>query len=198
MQRDVTVRVLDAAERDAGFDDLAQLRITVFRDFPYLYDGDAAYERDYLSIWFQAEGAYVAGAFDGSLMVGACTAVPLSAHSEAFAAPFAARGLDPASFFYFGESVLLAGYRGQGIGGRFFDLREAEARRQGFATCLFSAVVRPFDHPMRPAGYRPLDDFWQRRGYRRMGGFSTLFSWKDIGDEAETEKPMQYWFRDIG
>ncbi len=28
---------------------LARLRITVFRDFPYLYDGDAAYEARYLA-----------------------------------------------------------------------------------------------------------------------------------------------------
>jgi hypothetical protein len=29
-------------------DDLARLRVTVFRDWPYLYDGDAEYERRYL------------------------------------------------------------------------------------------------------------------------------------------------------
>ena len=36
---------------------LAALRIAVFRDFPYLYDGDAAYEAAYLASFAAADGA---------------------------------------------------------------------------------------------------------------------------------------------
>lgn len=192
------VRPLSAEEAAARFDDLAGLRITVFRAFPYLYDGDMAYERDYLATYMEAPGAFIAGAFDGDALVGASTAAPLGEHKTAFAEPFAARGLDPDDFFYFGESVLLPAYRGRGAGVAFFDLREAEARRQGFAHCLFSAVIRPEDHPMRPADYVPLDDFWRKRGYRRLEGVRTGFAWKDIGETGETEKPMEYWVKSLG
>jgi hypothetical protein len=34
-----------SGELEAALDDLARLRIAVFADWPYLYEGDAAYER---------------------------------------------------------------------------------------------------------------------------------------------------------
>jgi len=40
--------------------DVARLRIAVFRDWPYLYDGDAAYEAHYLQTYTRApESAFV-------------------------------------------------------------------------------------------------------------------------------------------
>lgn len=189
----VEVRRLARAEVEAAFDDLARLRIAVFRDFPYLYDGDLGYERRYLATYMHSPGAVVVGALDGATLVGAATASPLADHFEEFAQPFAARGLDPADFFYFGESVLLAEYRGQGVGVRFFEEREAAAREAGFSHCVFSAVVRPADHPARPADYRPLDGFWTRRGYARIAGLTTGFCWRDVGEAAESVKPMEYW-----
>ena len=45
----VTVRPLTGAEFDAAIPALANLRIQIFRVFPYLYDGDLAYEEKYLA-----------------------------------------------------------------------------------------------------------------------------------------------------
>lgn len=194
----VGVRSLSAGEVERRFDELAGLRISVFRAWPYLYDGDMDYERRYLETYLAAPGAFVCGAFDGERLVGAATASPLSQHKDEFAEPFERRDLNVGDFFYFGESVLLPDYRGQGVGVRFFELREAEARRQGFSKCIFSAVIRPADHPMRPKNYVPLDAFWRNRGYERIKGFETAYGWKDIGDAVETGKPMEYWMRELG
>lgn len=189
----VEVRRLTADEVERSIDELARLRIVVFRAFPYLYDGDIAYERRYLKTYMESPGAVVIGAYEGRQLVGAATAAPLADHFSEFAEPFARAGLSPEQYFYFGESVLLPAYRGRGVGVRFFDERERAAREQGFAACVFSAVVRPGDHPMRPADYRPLDDFWRNRGYVRVEGLVTEFSWLDAGQQAETPKPMEYW-----
>ena len=179
----------------AIFDDLARLRITVFRDYPYLYDGDLDYERGYLDRFLAAPGAVVIGAFDGLRLVGAATASPLGEHHDEFATPFRERGMEVARLFYFGESVLEASYRGQGAGVRFFEEREQAARQAGFGETVFSAVVRPQHHPARPKGYQPLDNFWRNRGYERIEGMTTQFAWKDIGSAQETEKPMEYWHK---
>ncbi|WP_337180212.1 GNAT family N-acetyltransferase [Sphingopyxis granuli] len=193
MAAPVDVRRLSRRETEAAFDDLARLRIEVFRDFPYLYEGDFDYERRYLATYMASPGAVVIGAFDGATLVSAATASPLSDHFEEFAGPFAARGLDPADFFYFGESVLRQAYRGRGVGVRFFEEREKAAREAGFSRCVFSSVVRPTDHPARPAGYAPLDAFWTKRGYARIEGLATGFSWRDVGEAHETVKPMEFW-----
>ena len=193
----LAVRRLDRSEAQAAFDDLARLRIEVFRDFPYRYEGDLDYERRYLATYLSQEGAAIIGAFDGPRLVGAATASPLANHFAEFAQPFAERGLDIADFYYFGESVLERAYRGQGVGVRFFEEREKAARQDGFSNCLFSAVVRPDDHPLRPSDYRPLDEFWRKRGYRRLEGFLTRFSWRDVGETRETEKPMEFWIKEL-
>jgi GNAT superfamily N-acetyltransferase len=176
--------------------DLARLRITVFRDWPYLYDGTLDYERAYIEKFSASEGAVIVAAFDGEAIVGAATASPMVGHADAFAEPFRARGYDIARIFYFGESVLLSAYRGRGIGHAFFNHREAHARAVGgFGHATFCGVVRPDTHPARPSGYVPLDAFWTKRGYARVEGLVGSFDWLDLGDTEKTAKPMQFWMK---
>ena len=190
-------RVLTGPALDAALDDVAALRIAVFRDWPYLYEGSLDYERRYLESYRTSPGAVVVGAFDGPRLVGAATGTPLEDHAEDFAAPFAATGLPLDSVFYCAESVLLPGYRGQGLGHAFFDLREAHARALGRRFSAFCAVIRPEDHPLKPKTYRPLDAFWRKRGYAPMPGVIAHFRWTDVGQTGETEKPLQFWGRPL-
>lgn len=197
MAKVTAVRALTGAALEGALDDVARLRIEVFRAWPYLYDGDLEYERKYLQSYRDSDRAIVVGAFDGDRLVGASTGAPLIDHAEDFAAAFDNTGLDLGDIFYCAESVLLSAYRGQGVGHKFFDLREAHARSLGFTKCAFCGVQRPADHPMRPAEYRPLDAFWRARGYEPTEGVVAQFSWKDIGEEGETLKPLQFWIRDL-
>jgi GNAT superfamily N-acetyltransferase len=176
------------------FDELAQLRIRVFRDFPYCYDGTVDYEKTYLQTYAESERAFLFAAYDGARMIGATTAIPLADETRDVQKPFVEAGYDLSRIFYFGESVLLPAYRGRGLGHRFFDEREAHAASFGqYEMTCFCAVVRPDDHPLRPPDYRPLDEFWLKRGYRREPRLRTEFSWTDIGDREESPKPMVYW-----
>jgi len=191
------VAALTGDDLTSAVGQVAQLRIDVFRDWPYLYDGDLAYEEAYLAPFAASEDAILVGAFDGAELVGASTGAPLQDHASDFAAAFAATDLDLADVFYCAESVLRPAYRGQGIGHQFFDLREAHARALGFTYAAFCGVIRPWDHPQRPESYRPLDAFWRGRGYQPMDGVVAEFSWKDIGDRGETLKPLQFWMRKL-
>jgi GNAT superfamily N-acetyltransferase len=183
---------------DAALPELARLRIAVFADWPYLYDGDLAYEERYLAAYRDSPGAVVVGAWDGERLVGAATGAPMEDHADDFAAALAGSGLPIEAIFYCAESVLLPEYRGRGAGHRFFDLREAHARALGRSHAVFCSVIRPADHPMRPAGYRPLDPFWRARGYAPLEGAVARFAWRDHGEAAETEKPLQVWIRRLG
>jgi len=191
----VEVRRLSGKDLVAALDDLAALRIAVFSAFPYLYDGDPAYEADYIREFAAEPGSVLVAAFDGTRIVGAATCSPMASQRHEFQAPFRERGMDIGRLFYFGESVLLPDYRGHGIGHTFFDQREAAAREADANAACFAAVVRPEDHPARPAGYRPLDEFWRKRGYAPVPGFVTELSWKEHGEAGESPKPMQYWLR---
>lgn len=193
----IETRILTGSYLEAALDDVARLRIAVFRDWPYLYDGSIAYERDYLKIYKDSADAVLVGAFDGERLIGASIGTPMTKHSDDFATAFAESDLDLSQLFYCAESVLLPEYRGNGLGHAFFDHREAHARLSGFQKICFCAVDRPHDHPLRPANYTPLDSFWRKRGYRPLEGVIAEFSWKDIDQPEETKKPLKFWFREM-
>ena len=191
----ISVRALRGAALEAALDDVARLRIAVFRDWPYLYDGSLDYEREYLATYRDSPGALLVGAFFGDVLVGASTSTPMEDHAGEFAAPMQGRGVPLERILYGAESVLLPEYRGKGIGHRFFDLREDHARALGRTPVAFCSVMRPDDHPLRPATYRTNDAFWQGRGYAPVPGAVAEFSWKDLGQAGETVKPLQFWMR---
>jgi len=182
----------------AVIEPLALLRITVFRDFPYLYEGTLDYEWEYLNTYAASERALLFTVFDGMQMVGATTCIPLLDETEAVQTPFLQSGHDLSSVFYFGESILLSNYRGMGLGHRFFDEREAHAAKFGtYRLTCFCAVERPENHPLRPAQYRPLDEFWIKRGYQKDPALSTRFLWPDLGEKQSTPKTMTYWTKPL-
>ncbi len=191
----IRVERLTGAALTRALGDVARLRIEVFRAWPYLYDGDAAYEEAYLQTYRDSADAILVGAFDGARLVGASTGTPMQDHAEDFAAAFAGQDIPLSDIFYCAESVLLPGYRGQGIGHAFFDAREDHARALGHRYSAFCGVQRPTDHPLRPRDYQPLDPFWRKRGYAPLEGAVAQFSWKDIDQETETDHPLQFWMR---
>ncbi|WP_137134877.1 GNAT family N-acetyltransferase [Rhizobium sp. FKY42] len=191
------VKSFSGSDATPFFDDLARLRITVFREFPYLYDGNPDYERTYLATYARSDGSFFVLAFDDEAVVGAATATPMATETEEVKAPFLASGRNPQDFLYFGESVLLPSYRGQGIGLAFFEGREQQARKLGLANCTFCAVERPEDHPRRPKDYAPLTRFWQKRGYSHHPELRTTFSWRDLDEESESPKPLSFWIRTL-
>lgn len=180
-------------------EDAARLRISVFREFPYLYEGDEAAERDYLRAYAECEGSVMVVAEAAGKVVGVSTGLPLAVADASFRLPFEAAGMATGEWFYFGESVLDPAWRGRGIGHQFFDRREAHARGLGFRKTCFCAVERPADHPLRPAGYRPHDAFWGKRGYVKQAGLRARFSWRQVDlPWSEVHNELVFWTRDPG
>jgi GNAT superfamily N-acetyltransferase len=177
---------------------LSRLRIAVFREWPYLYDGSLENEAGYLRSFAACPRAGLAVAFDGDTAVGCSSCLPLADEDDNILAPFRARGWDVSRFFYFGESVLLPAYRGQGVGVAFFGAREAHARATSdcdFAT--FCAVQRPPDHPMRPPGAVPLDEFWQKRGFVPYPDLVCTMRWKQVGSPEKVENRLAFWVKSL-
>lgn len=187
------LEVLSGPQLEPIIPELARLRIEVFREFPYLYQGSLHYEQQYLQKFLELPHSTVVVVRNGEQVVGASTALPL-AHAEAeFQQPFIQTGLNPQQWYYFGESVLDIAYRGQGIGKQFFQYREARAKVLGYPQTTFCAVVRPPNHPRKPSNYQALDDFWIRQGYTRQVGLICYFSWQDLDEASQSPKPMVFW-----
>lgn len=176
------------------FHDLAQLRIMVFKDFPYLYEGSMEYEMDYLHIYSKSERAFLFAVYDDTKMVGATTCIPLADETVEIQTTFLQHEMDISSIFYFGESILLPAYRGMGLGHRFFDEREKHALSfNEYKTTCFCSVIRPINHPLAPQDYRTNEAFWSKRGYVKQEKLTTEMSWLDVGEIESTSKKMVFY-----
>ena len=178
--------------------DLARLRIEVFREFPYLYDGDEDYERKYLQTYVKSPRSLAVLVYDGTELIGASTGLPMADETPEFQRAFVEKGYDIRKIFYCGESVLKKAYRGRGIYKHLFEAREHHAASLGgMELCTFCGVRRPPDHPLRPADYLPLNAIWQRFGYTERPELETQYVWKDIDAAEPSAKTMRFWTKSL-
>lgn len=190
-------KALSGDQVQPWLEELGRLRMEVFREYPYLYDGDLEYERKYLERYANAARGLVVLLMADGRLVGATTCLPMAEETAEFQAPFLRAGINLEEVFYFGESVVLEPFRGRGAGREFFRRREAHAREAGpFRVTTFCAVDRPVDHPLRPRAYRPLDEFWTAQGYRRRPELRCEFSWKEMGERGPSRKSLTFWLKE--
>lgn len=198
MKNEIEYLKFNGQEARSYIDELAHLRLTVFHDFPYLYEGNLEYEKNYLETYFKAQHSFILLVKHHQKIVGATTAIWAKEEEESFRVPFVKHNLNPDKILYFGESILLSKYRGLGVGKVFFEEREKFARSLPFIEMMsFCAVERESTHPMRPQDYRPLDTFWISQGFNKEEGLQTEYEWKDIGFETPSKKIMQFWIKKL-
>ncbi len=193
---ELTIQRFKGEQAVSFIDKLAKLRITVFKEYPYLYQGNMDDERDYLKTYIHKESILVI-VKNGSDVVGVSTAIPLAFETEQCQKPFIDQNLPINKIFYFGESVLLPQYRGRGIYRQFFHERENAAVGYGSQMAAFCAVVRDENDPRRPKDYVPLDTIWQHFGYQPHPELQAFYEWQEIDSNKQTSKPMIFWTKSL-
>ncbi len=196
MKNTIRVQSFPGKEAEPHLEDLARLRIEVFREFPYLYDGAMEYEQTYIQTYMDTSNSILILAFDGEEVIGASTGIPIEQEADNIKAPWLEKGFDLSQIFYYGESVLKKAYRGQGIGSAFFREREAWVQiLDRFKLITFCAVVRPDNHPRRPADYVPHHAFWKKEGFQPTQNLTCEISWQDLDEDAESPKSLLFWYK---
>ncbi len=194
---DTDIHHLKGSEILPYLTELAHLRMTVFKEYPYLYEGDRAYEEEYLQTYAACNESIMVLAINENQIIGASTAIPLTFETEAVKQAFWDQKMDIEDVFYFGESVLLPPYRGHGIYRHFFRERERAAKAYGSKIAAFCAVERPIDDPRKPANYLSLDPVWRHFGYSKHSQLRAYFEWKEIGESSRSAKPLVFWLKTL-
>lgn len=177
---------------------LGRFRIEIFREFPYVYDGDMSYETKYLSRYARCNESLLLLGMDAQGIACACTGIPLDYELDEFQLPFLRRGLALADKFYLGEIMIRKDRRAQGLGTRLLAQALATvAASNRYRQVLLCTVLREPNHALKPKDYRATYNLWTKFGFEKLAGFDVEFSWKDIGAEAETKKVMATWAKTL-
>jgi len=193
----ITERVLTGEAIVDHLDELATLRLDIFKEYPYLYSGRREDELAYLAGYVEKPGACVILAEDDGAVIGAATGMPLVHEQSSLREPFAATPYPQDEVYYVGELLFRQNYRSHGLGRRFLARMENHIRALGpFRKVICATVERPIDHPARPYNHIPITYFLDRTGFVRLAGVVTHFSWLEI-DGAKRDHIMQFWVKDL-
>ena len=176
------------------FQEIAQLRIEIFKEFPYLYQGSFDYERNYLCRYIEASDSLVCLVKQGDIIAGMTTAISLAQEDQDIKGQYQEQGYIPEHTCYFGESIIKKEYRNYGVGKQFFKIREEFAIENipKLKHTTFCAVKRDHSHPLRPENYFDLSEFWSKQGYQKTESHIKM-KWKDINKDKEDYKKLMIW-----
>jgi GNAT superfamily N-acetyltransferase len=178
-------------------DDLATLRLEIFPEYPYLYQGRREDELAYLGSYAEAPDACVILACYGLTVIGAATGMPL-VHEDAWMRDaFAGTTFPLNEVYYVGELLFRPDYRNCGLGRKLLDRLENHIRSlDGYRYLTCATVERPDDHPLRSRDYIPITRFLARTGFDRLLGVTTSFMWRET-DGVTRDHPMQFWSKEL-
>lgn len=196
-----TIKVLVNSELQKILPFIVEQRIALFREYPYLYEGNAKEENTYITWFSKLPHSAVAVAYLGKNPVGFITGTGFTGFSEHFEGSidlFKRADLNPSAYYYIAEIVILPSYRGNHLSKRLFDALEAYAYKCGYTASCF--VTESHDvHPLKPKNYRSLKPLWTGLGYAKSSLF-IHFSWLTIqpnNSAVQQEHKLDYWIKDL-
>jgi GNAT superfamily N-acetyltransferase len=193
----ITEQMLTGSAVKDCLNEIASLRIEIFREFPYLYDGLREDELDYLKLYADAPEAFIVIVSDAEKVVGAATGIPLCHENRELIDPFVGTAYPVDEIFYVGELLFYPAYRNRGLGLRLVAQILQQISFLGtyrYLTC--ATVVRPDDHPLRPADYISIDRFLAHTGFNPLPGITTSFTWLET-DGVKRSHPMNFWIKEL-
>jgi hypothetical protein len=196
-QMNLRLKVLAGEDFNLYEDELAKLRLSIFCEYPYLYDGNLSYDKDYVNRYDKNKDSTIILILDDTNLVGVSTSTPLKNEILKIQQPFIDDGYNIEEIYYLVESILLSPYRGQGIYHQLFTERELVAKNALFKYTAFCAIERSDSDPRKPKNYKDLKEIWARYGYKEHPELVTNIDWKEIGvDEMKSHK-LVFWVKKL-
>ncbi|MDX8430405.1 MAG: GNAT family N-acetyltransferase [Candidatus Algichlamydia australiensis] len=173
--------------------ELARLRMVVFKEWPYLYDGSYDGEEKYLQIYAETQNALFILAIEGGTVIGAVTGIPVSESMEEVQEVFLKKNLPMNKVYYLGEIMLLKEFRNKGTGKKMYLAFEKFLKElKKFEKVVLCEIFRDKSDKRMPTEYKSLTTFWESLGYKRLPNLEASFSYKEMGLSKESSHAMHF------
>jgi len=194
----VNFQIVTGQQLQQHIDAIAALRISIFKEYPYLYDGDMQSEMDYLKSYSKSKNSILIIVKDQGNIVGALTGIPLAEADEMFLTPFAKNQLPIHHIFYLGEILLSKEYRGKGIGYQMYRMFEDLVRqKKQYQKIAIAEVIRNQHDPRKPKNYISVHKLWERLGYIEHPEMVMQFSYKEVDSSGKIPHSFVFSFKDL-
>lgn len=190
-----SIKTLKGREILPYIKDLANLRMELFREYPYRYDGSLEYERDYLNTYINSNDATMIVAFYGDKVIGASTGIQLEHEVEPLKMAYNDENLT--KLFYVGELLIKPKHRASNIFIPILKALREAARSHQCNKMIFCVIDRPENDPKKPKDYLPLDKLWTYFNCKKNPSKSATLYWKEIDEKDESPKKLIFWERKI-
>lgn len=201
LSQDYNIKLITGQEQSAFIPFIADLRISQYREYPYLYEGNMKEESAYLSWLLALPSSAIAIAYLGSQpvgFVGGAGFVEFDEHFKGSIELFKNAQVQPAAYYYFTDVIIAHEHRGKKLGTKLFKVLEAHAQSLGYkAGCCVTESHEI--HPLKPKDYKSVDSFLQRIGYTKSL-LALNFTWmtRQIdGESAVQEHTLTYWLKTL-
>jgi hypothetical protein len=198
----IIIEIYTGEDSKDYIDILSKLRIDAFKEYPYLYDGEFEYEKNYVHGYVTNKMGMIAIAkVDGNL-AGVSTGIPLISESEIVSDAqkvFSQNNINIEDYYYYGEIIILPQFRGRGITTMLYSAQDNLVRQWGFKHVCILTVVRENDHPLKPNNYKSPDDIWKRLGFFK-NNLTTNYHWPTIqADKSviDTKNTLEFWIKPL-
>ncbi len=177
---------------------LAELRLSFYREYPYLYEGSLAGEESYLSLYANSENSLLAVAKNGSEVVGAVSGIPLLESAGENIKLFAEKRISAEHLFYLGEIVVSQEYQKSDLQQKLYQqFEKAVIDLKGYDEIVVCEIERGLRDSQRPMAPFSSAVRWEERGFSRQPELRTYYLWKDIGHAEETDHLMVFWHKGL-
>lgn len=194
----VELKVFQGSKLASHMQKMVELGMIVFREYPYLYEGTLSIGMSAHKPYLLAEDSLLVVAEVGNQFIGAIIGLPVAESMEEIKQIFLDHQILMDGVYYLGEIILLKEYRSKGIGHAMLQMFENAVGDLGeYRKIIFCEVDRSNSDIKRPSDYKPLNPFWEKRGYIKDQNLVTNFAWPEIGDQEKTNHPMVFWSKDI-
>lgn len=112
--------------------------------------------------------------------------------------PFVEKGYEVDGFYYYGEIMIDKDYRNKGIAKRIYQIREHEAKEQGYSNNCFATIVK--DNSKMPKDYFDPTYMWKSLGFVEHMDMQVECQWPRIQNDGSTTNEinsLNFWIKDI-
>ncbi len=206
----VELQIFFAGDAAPHTQTVVDFRLTYFREFPYLYEGNEQDEINYanslirhddgfISIYLEKNKQEVINIFNP---IGIFTGTPLSQmlkHFHGLDTYFQAEH-DITKYYYFGELIIQPNYRGHGLAKHMLKTLCNEIRQRGYHYATLLTVDREENHPQQPINYQGSNDIlWQKLGFQRTNTKIKL-AWQTYINDDEScslDNTLSFWVKKL-